>query len=144
MTVTTNDPEIERGEILRLDNEWTAAAADGRDIERVLSFWSDDATVFSPGAPAIVGKAAIRQFITSGYRTPGFSVSWKTIQLTVSPAGDFAYGVGPNRFTYPGADGKLVTAHGKAVTIWRKDPSGWKCVIDIWNDDPSVVSGSVV
>ncbi len=138
MSITiVEGPEADRVEILRLDKEWAAAAATGQDLDRILSFWSDDATIFPPGSPALVGKAAIRQFVATGFQTPGFSVTWQTTRLTVSPAGDFAYGVGPNRFTYQGPDGKLVTAQGKAVTIWRKEPSGWKCVIDIWNDDPS-------
>ena len=139
MTLTIGDPETERSEIVRLDKEWAAAAADGRDMERILSFWSDDATVFPPGAPAVVGKDAIRRFVAAAVQMPGFSITWRTTQLTISPAGDFAYGVGPNRFTYSGTGGTLVTTYGKAVTIWRKDPNGWKCVVDIWNDDPSVI-----
>lgn len=126
-----------RAEILRVDKEWATAASLGTDLERVLSFWSDDATVFPPGAPAVVGKAAIREYASASFRTPGFSVCWETTDVTVSPSGDFAYGVGQNRFTLPGPDGKPFTAHGKVVTIWRKDPMGWKCVMDIWNQDPT-------
>jgi ketosteroid isomerase-like protein len=96
--------EAERTEILRLDREWVAAAAVGQDLDRIVSFWSDDATVFPPGTPAVVGKAGIREFVVNGFRTPGFTVRWQTTQLTVSPAGEFAYGVGPNRFTYQGPD----------------------------------------
>lgn len=30
-----------------------------------------------------------------------------------------------------------ITVYGKAITVWRKEPSGiWKCVIDIWKEDP--------
>jgi ketosteroid isomerase-like protein len=136
MTTTSPGPEHERAEILRIDREWAAAAASGRDLDRVVSFWSEDATVFPPGAPAVAGRAAIRDYVAKGFQMPGFSITWETTQLVVSPAGDFAYGTGPNRFTFQGPDGNLITAHGKAVTVWRKDPAGWKCVIDIWNDAP--------
>jgi len=129
-----------REEILRLDKDWAAAATAGRNVDLILSFWSDDASVLPPGAPPIVGKAAIREFVTGALNTPGFSVTWKTTEVTVSASGDLAYCVGPNRFTSPGPDGTVSTAYGKAVTVWRKDPDGWKCVVDIWNDDPSAAA----
>ena len=69
---------------------------------------------------------------------PGFRISWKTNDVTVAESGDLAYGVGTNRVSFTGPDGKPVTVEGKAVTVWRKDSAGgWKCVVDIWNDVPS-------
>jgi ketosteroid isomerase-like protein len=138
---TTTDREAVRAEILRVDKEWAAAAASGTDLELALSFWSDDAAVFPPGAPAVVGKAAIREYVSGSFRMPGFSVWWETTDVTASPSGDLAYAVGRNRFTFPGPEGRPVTVHGKVVTVWRKDPTGWKCVIDIWNDDPKAAAG---
>jgi uncharacterized protein (TIGR02246 family) len=124
-------------EILRLDAEWSEAAQ-RRDIDRVLSFWADDATVFPPGSPPVIGKPAIREFVAKSFQTPGFSISWKTTAVVVSRSGDFAYGTGTNRVTFSGPDGKQGTVEGKAVTVWRREPEGvWKCVIDIWNDVPS-------
>ena len=126
-----------KAEILRLDAEW-AKAAEARDLERILSYWSDDASVFPPGSPALVGKDAIRAYIGQSLQMPGFRISWKTNEVTVAESGDLAYGVGTNRVSFTGPDGKPVTVEGKAVTVWRKDPAGgWKCVVDIWNDVPS-------
>ena len=122
----------DRTEILRLDAEWSKIAASG-DLERILSFWADDATVLPPGSPPLVGKRAIREYIEASLRTPGFSISWNTTEVVVSESGDLAYGVGVNRVSFSGPDGKPVVIEGNAVTAWRKDPAGWKCVIDIWN-----------
>jgi len=123
-----------KSQILRLDAEWSQAAQ-SRDVDRVLSFWSDDATVFPPGRPAVVGKPAIREFVLESFRTPGFGISWKTNDVVVSRSGDLAYGTGTNRVIFTGSDGKQVTVEGKAVAVWRRDPEGdWKCIIDIWND----------
>jgi ketosteroid isomerase-like protein len=141
MSVSSNvSLEAVRAEIQRADEEWAAAASAAQDLDRILSFWSEDATVFPPGAPAISGKTAIREFVANSLRTPGFSITWKTTQITVSPSGDFAYCTGPNRFTFQSPDGGVVTSYGKAVTVWRKDPAGWKCVVDIWNDDPAAAA----
>jgi ketosteroid isomerase-like protein len=55
------DMAAERAELLRRDAEWAAAASEGRDVERILSFWTEDAVVLPPGLPAVAGKAALRQ-----------------------------------------------------------------------------------
>ncbi len=123
-------------QILQLDAEWSSAAQ-ARDFERVISFWADDAIVFPPGSPPVVGKAAIREFVEKSFQTPGFDISWKTTTVAVSRSGDIAYTTGTNRVSFRGPDGKQVTVEGKAVAVWRREKEGaWKCVIDIWNDMP--------
>jgi hypothetical protein len=45
----------------------------------------------------------------------------------------------PSALFAPPADGKVITQHGKGVTIWKKQACGaWKCVVDIWNSLPPV------
>jgi uncharacterized protein (TIGR02246 family) len=129
-------PPDARSEILRADVEWLQAVQ-ARDVDRAVSFWADDAIVFPPGSPAVEGKAAIREYVTKSFQTPGFTVSWKTSAVELSGSGDVAYATGTNRVTFNAPDGKLVTVDGKAVTVWRRQKDGaWKCVIDIWNDAP--------
>lgn len=131
------NPEDVRARILQLDAEWSEAAQT-RDVDRIVSYWSDDATVLPPGGPAVMGKAAIREFVAKSFENPSFRISWKTTDVVVSAGGDFAYGIGTNRVNVTAPDGTPVTVDGKAVTIWRREPDGsWKCVVDIWNDAPS-------
>lgn len=40
--------DAEKARLLRRDAEWVLAASEGRDIERILSFWTDDAVVLPP------------------------------------------------------------------------------------------------
>jgi uncharacterized protein (TIGR02246 family) len=123
-----------RSEILRLDAEWSRAAQN-RDVDRVLSFWADDAVVLPPGSPAVAGRPAIREFVMKSFQTPGFSISWKTTTVAVSSSGDIAYTTGTNRITFNAPDGKQVAVEGKAVAVWRREKDGaWKCALDIWND----------
>jgi uncharacterized protein (TIGR02246 family) len=130
-------PDDVRVRILRLDAEWSEAAQT-RDVDRVVSYWADDATVLPPGGPAIVGRAGIREFVARSFENPSFRISWKTNDVVVSEGGDFAYGMGTNKVSFTAPDGTPVTVDGKAVTIWRREPDGsWKCVVDIWNDAPA-------
>jgi uncharacterized protein (TIGR02246 family) len=134
------DAATEEAAIRRTDTEWLAAST-ARDLERVLPFWTDDATILSPGAPAIVGKEAIRRYVSRAFATPGFSISWKTEKVEVSQSGDMAYSTGTDRISYATADGKSVAADNRGVAIWKKQPDGsWKCILDVMN--PAEPSGA--
>lgn len=126
-----------REDLLRTDRAWAAVASEGKDAERIISFWSDDATITPAGAPVISGKVAIRNFVNQSLATPGFHIGWRPKQASVSMDGTMGYTTGENTTTFPGTDGKLMTVTGRYVTVWRRDPSGaWKCVADIWNSGP--------
>jgi uncharacterized protein (TIGR02246 family) len=134
--VSAGSPADERVQILQLDREWSEAAQI-RDVERVLSYWADDAIVLPPGSPPVVGKPAIREFVVKSFQAPDFTISWKTMEVTVSGSGELAYAIGTNRVTFRSPDGKQMTVEGKAVTVWRREKGGsWKCIVDIWNDTP--------
>jgi len=137
------DSLSERAILFRLDKEWAQAAA-ARDLEKTLSFWADDARVIPPGQPALIGKEALRQYVTGAFALPGFSIQWEPSDFVVSASGDMAYGVSSNSVTLDGPDGKPMTERGRAVTVWRKRPGGtWKCVIDIWNPAPPATAAPV-
>lgn len=135
--VQAADLEKERAAILEADKEWSAAAAEGRDVDRIVSFWADDAKVFAPAMPVIVGKEAIRQFIQKSLAMPGFQIRWQTDEVVVTSDGSMAYATGTNVTKFQDEQGKEITVPGKSVTVWRKEPSGaWKCIVDIWNENP--------
>ncbi|HXF77587.1 MAG TPA: DUF4440 domain-containing protein [Usitatibacter sp.] len=131
------DPASESQKLLRRDAEWADLASAGKDVERIVSYWSDDAVVIPQGQPVVEGKAAIRAFVTSSLQIPGFKIHWVSEKVTFSPDGKLAYMRGRNTMTVPGANGASVTLAGRGVTIWRLEPDGqWRCVVDIWNDPP--------
>lgn len=130
------DRETEQAALMRVSREWAQAAASG-DLERIVSYWADDAIVLPPDQPAVVGKAAIRDYVRAGQAVPGFSLTWEPEQATIARGGDFGYLVERNRLTFADANGVLRTQFGKVVTVWRKDANGsWKCVVDTWNNSP--------
>jgi uncharacterized protein (TIGR02246 family) len=121
----------EEAAIRRTDAVWLAAAA-AHDLNRVLLFWADDATILAPGTPAVVGKEAIRKYVSGAFATPGFSITWKTEKVEISQSGDLAYSTGTDRISLNTPDGKSVTEENRGVAIWKKQPDGaWKCVLDV-------------
>ena len=132
------DLSIERTRLLERDAEWAAAAADGNDIERILSYWTEDAIVLAPGLPPVNGKAALRQYVSGSMQIPGFKIGWISTDVTFSPDRNLAYMFSKNTVTMNGLDGTPTTAHGRAVTIWRRELDGeWRCAVDIWNAEPT-------
>ena len=112
-------------------NAWAA-----KDVDLVLSCYSDDASVFPSNAPIATGMEAIGALWSQVFETPGFAVSWDISKLEVSRAGDLAYGHGTYEAMVNDAAGNPVTERGKWVGVWKKQADGqWKLVADIGNSD---------
>jgi ketosteroid isomerase-like protein len=132
------DPSTEGNTLLRRDTEWADAAAAGRDLDTILSYWSDDALVIEPGQPIYEGKAAIRGYVAASLQTPGFKIHWVSEKPVFSVDGTMAYMRGVDEMTVPGPNGALVTLRTRGISVWRRDPAGqWRCVVDIANEPPS-------
>jgi uncharacterized protein (TIGR02246 family) len=111
-------------------------AAEAKDLDRYVSFYAADAVLFWPGRPMVRGRAAIREFMQALLSMPAFSLSFETVEVHVSRAGDLAYSYGTNRVSLVGPNGKRVTDRGKYLTVYRKQADGtWKVVADIGNSD---------
>ena len=131
------DATAEAAKLAQRDADWSKVSYEGKDIEKIVSYWSDDAHVLQPGLPSIEGKTAIRSFVTASLKIPGFKIQWASQKPAFSPDGKVAYMQSAVETTAPGAGGALETTHGRSVTIWRRDGDGeWRCVIDISNDAP--------
>jgi ketosteroid isomerase-like protein len=132
------DVGAEQQKLLRRDAEWADLATAGKDIEKILSYWSDDAQIIEPGQPVYAGKAAIRAYVTASLNTPGFKIHLVSDKPVFSSDGTMAYMPGTDEMTVPGPDGALMTVHMRGVSIWRRDPDGvWRCVVDIANEPPA-------
>ena len=132
------DPATEEAKLLRRDAEWAEAASSGKDIEKILSYWTDDALLIFPGQPVLEGKAAIRPYVISSLNTPGFKIHWVSSKAMFSPDGKMAYMPATEELTVPGPDGRVVTRQLRGIAIWRLDSDGeWRCVVDIANEQPT-------
>lgn len=132
------DAASEGAKLAQRDADWSKASYEGKDIEKIVSYWTDDAHVLQPGLPPIEGKTAIRAFVTASLKIPGFKIQWASQKPVFSPDGKMAYMLSTVETTAPGANGALESTHGRSVTVWRRDGDGeWRCVVDISNDAPA-------
>jgi uncharacterized protein (TIGR02246 family) len=133
-TASAGDMKIEQA-LRDLDAQWSAAAA-AKDVDKTVSFYSDDAIVMPPNASAATTKEAIRKVWQDLLTTPGLGISWKTTKVEVAKSGDLACVSGTYEVTMNDPSAKPVSDHGKYVEVWEKQADGkWKCGTDIWNSD---------
>lgn len=131
-----DDLESEKQLLLERDRTWAAAAREGKDVERILAFWTDDAVVMPAGQATVRGKEQIRDYISASLSMPGFQIHWESDRVELSPDGQLAYMFSRNNVKFDAPDGTQINAAGRAITVWRREPDGeWRCAVDIWNSE---------
>ena len=131
----TSDTRADEAALKKLDEEWSKAVG-ARDVEKTISYYSDDAIVMPPNIPTLTGKEPIRALWKSMLDSPDFSGGWKVTKVEVARSGDLAYVSGNYEFNEKDDSGKPITDKGKYLEVWKKQADGnWKCVADMFNSD---------
>ena len=117
------------------DAAWSKAA-ESKDLDKTVSYYSEDATVLPPNASAATTKETIRKLWQDLLASPGLAISWKATKVEVAKSGDLGFVSGTYELTMNDASGNPVTDNGKYVEVWEKQADGkWKCGTDTWNSD---------
>jgi ketosteroid isomerase-like protein len=120
--------EQEREALMTLDREWSASV---KDMDKFMSYYASDASVYAPGMPVITGTGPIRDAMTEMSSAPGFSLEFAPTRADVSASGDVGYTIGTYQMNTTGTPEK-----GKYVAVWKKQADGqWKVTEDIFNAD---------
>jgi len=118
-----------------LDMEWSKAAG-AKDVDKTVSFYSDDAEVLPQNSSVIKGKGPIHALWKGMLGSQFSGGGWKPTKVEVARSGDLAYVSGAYEFNETDANGKPIVDKGKYLEVWKKQPDGnWKCVADIFNTD---------
>lgn len=110
--------------------------AEAKDMEKFVSYYADDGSLFVPNAPVATGKEAIHAAAKNMFGMPGFALTFSGNKVEAAASGDIGYTYGAYSLTMNGPDGKPMTDRGKYVTVFKKQADGsWKAVADIFNTD---------
>lgn len=121
-------PPADPSAITSRSDAWEAALNE-RDIDTLVSMYTDDARVMPPGMPLSAGTQAVRDAF-SGMIAAGFTGTLTPVETRV--AGDIGYNVGTFELTM--GDGTVTT--GKFTETWERGSDGiWRISNDIWNND---------
>ena len=119
-------------QVIRENEAEALKAATAKDLERFVSFYADDASVFMPGARMVTGKDALRKAWGERFAAPGFSMNFQPTKVEVSRSSDLAYCYGTYGMTVNDPKGKPITTKGYYVVVYKKQPDGkWKLVVDM-------------
>jgi uncharacterized protein (TIGR02246 family) len=128
--VTTRDTDAKR---IRDDQEQWLKDFESKDLNRIISHYSDDAIIVDKGGPAVTGRDAARNIYRESAADASSSLSFAPSRIEVSKSGDLAYVVGSYRSveTVPETQ-KTAKDSGTYVSIYKKQADGsWKVVADI-------------
>jgi len=115
--------------------EWAKVAA-AKDLEKTLSYYAEDASMFPPNMPIVTGAEARRKMWTTLFAPAELVFSNAATKVEVARSGDLAYETGTFEESFKDAKGGPVKVVGKYVVVWKKQPGGqWKAIIDIFNTD---------
>jgi ketosteroid isomerase-like protein len=115
--------------------EW-AKVASAKDLERTLSYYADEASMFPPNAPIVSGPEARRKTWEGLFSPTDLVFSNAATKVEAARSGDLAYETGTFEESFKDAAGSPVRVVGKYVVVWKKQANGeWKAVADIFNTD---------
>lgn len=96
------------------------------------TYYTDDAVVLPPNAPAVMGRAAIRDFLSGFPPITNFRIA--DIEIDGGENQAWVYGTYKMTLSPPGSS--PMEDAGKYVEVWRKEPDGaWKVTHDMFNSD---------
>ncbi len=127
--------------IRKSDADWVKAAQ-SKQVDAWLAFYTDDAAVLPPNDKLATGKESIRKPVAEMLGMPGSALTWQPSKVEVAQSGDLGYLYGTYQMSWDDS-GKRATDTGKIVEIWKKQTDGnWKCIVDTWNSDLPAAAAS--
>src|SRR5438445_12132934 len=79
------DSKTEGEKLLRRDAEWADLATAGKDVEKVVSYWTEVAVLIFPEQLVLEGKPAILSYVTASFITHGSMILCLSQRPVLSP-----------------------------------------------------------
>jgi len=115
--------------------DWTKVAA-AKDLEKTLSYYADEASMFPPNMPIATGPDARRKTWAGLLAATDLVFSNAPTKVEAARSGDLAYETGTFEESFKDDKGQPLKVVGKYVVVWKKQANGqWKAIVDIFNTD---------
>jgi uncharacterized protein (TIGR02246 family) len=127
--------ESVRDALNQAEQTW-ARLYNAKDADGLAKRYVEDAMRLPPDTSRHQGRAAIQANLQKEF--DGGVTNCKLQVTDVGSDGNLAWLVGNFSVDYPAEGGKMATATGNYVSVYRKEADGiWRTVLDTWNDTPS-------
>jgi uncharacterized protein (TIGR02246 family) len=104
-----------------------------RDAERILSHYSEDATMSVPNVAPAIGREAIKEAVKEIVRDGNFAFNFEAQRVEVARSGDYGYAEGTYTVTMTDlVSKKPATDRGTFLRVYRKQLNGgWRVLQDM-------------
>ena len=111
------------------------AAVNVADVEKLMSFYADDAVEIQPNKPASIGKEAIRNGIQQYFDEVIYQED--AVVKAVHVSGDLAFAhITWSGVATPKAGGESRKGNGNLIKILEKQANGaWNCIYSIYSNE---------
>jgi uncharacterized protein (TIGR02246 family) len=125
------DVAAETGKLHDLESAWVKEAA-AKDVDKIMSHYTDDATLVVSGMTAMKGRDSVRAAWAGMVADPNFKLDFSAQRVEISADGGTAYTRGPYQLTVSNPKTKKpVNDKGTYLTVFKKQSDGsWKAVED--------------
>jgi uncharacterized protein (TIGR02246 family) len=127
------DTKADEAAIRSLDEQWSAAA-NKKDLEATLAFYSANGATMWPDAATSHGTANIRAAWTEMFKVPGINLKFIPDKIVVSQSGDMATDEGRAVVGMTTPAGPSVDT-SKYLVVWTKENNTWKVAYDTYNSN---------
>ena len=128
--VETETPAEVEVELRRLGTVWEDVVR-SKDVSKIIAFYSDDSYLLRNGKPFIIGKKALIEEWKRLLAQPNYQSAWKPTHIEVAKSLDMAFEIGTLVRSMTDPNGKVISAPGKYVVVWRKEADGkWRVAVD--------------
>ena len=123
--------------IRKADENFCQATID-RDLDRFLTFVSEQATFGGGSDEPQRGRDAVAKAWAPFFQPGGPTLTWKPMKAEVLVGGDLGYTVGTWERRLTAKDGRPVVQHGQYLTVWKKQADGkWQVIFDGGSEEPA-------
>ncbi len=130
------DPAAGKAELMRVDEEFSAAAQKLGVGEAFLRYAAADAAMLPANENVVKGLDGIRKQFAEF--PAGATLAWKPFHADVAASGDLGYTLGTFELRGKGADGQPTVRYGKYCSVWKRQADGtWKWVVDVGTPSPA-------
>ena len=130
---TGSSPLDPAQQVLDFRNQHMTALTDRRDMERILSHFTEDATYLPSNGQAIIGRDAIRTYLVDFFSDALFGVTFDNHQTLVD--GDLAILRDTYSMVIVPHSGSAQTQHsGEDVWVLRRVSGEWEIALIMWTE----------
>jgi ketosteroid isomerase-like protein len=110
-----------------------------RDVDRILSHYSEDAIWMGPHLPFANGREAIREVVQRLVQDGSLAITFEPSRVEIARSGEFGYSQGTYTMTLTDPVTKrAVTDQGSYLRIYRKELNGaWRATQEINTSSPT-------